>query len=535
LSSRPPTIRELFVSRRDNPMLWWMTGGRGFRISHVFLILMLMGAMAASLAVAVNLFREGERAIVGLAGLAVYSLFVPFLLALAIPLSCRRVTRQQKEEIWTTPLQAREIAFGVLYPPLRSALVVIALYPVAFGLFLVVSFWTSTTSSEEEISKTVTAVTSAILPVLLFSMFYLYFTVAAAHVPLMSRLRTFPIAWSPVLIAPIWAFGHIMGMTGMLVVGTFGYEEMLKHIMGPGQERHDVGTVISLCLLVVVVIVSVIVMGRALIARAGIKWLAEAVPHVGAQVDWFSADCTYGEWSASEKRQAWSDFLKGARSWWLWRLKWATVGWAMSVAPLTLGVLLVPWGEEFRSLEWTGLMATPLIVPTMIFLPSIIWPDHAPVPFMPRRLLVSSLILFAPCAFFCVASVVLGLMLEDGFTLFDWAMIPYVVFMMLLMTSWLVLPCYVAWLCLACGRGRKVLAAIFGGIYLAFARAAAGIWTWETLPGIVLLGLVVALMASTALLGGVSLLLQGCFVDQAKCQENKGIAPASLSLSPTRA
>jgi len=504
-------LGELFAQRRENALHRWNTSWRSFRFAYVLFLVVLLVAIGGSGLLAFEIVTSTEPEPVLLAGIGVYCLFVPFLLSMLIPLISRNFSKEARQEIWTTAMTRREVAFGLLLGPALATLAIVAVYPVLFILTVILAWPEQIRSMVQAAAERGEFFRSVVLSTCFFGSLYLLYCTAAAHLPLLSRIRSFRIPWSPTLAAPFWAWGHFIGVAAALVMVSLPYTEMLSVLMEPGQPRYDMETYISLFIMVSACGFSIWATWKSLTARAGIRWFGDAVPHVAAEADWFFHDRAYQEMSSEERIAVWKHFATEAWWWWRSRLKWAAFGLLMSLTPMTAGLVTRGWGD-YRSLEWGGLFMMPFMIPAIVFLPSMFWKSGNHPPIMRHRLLLSSLLLFLPCALFCVVGALLGLMLQEGFLLFGFGGLPWAALLLTILSGFFVLPCYMIWLALMPAQGRPRLIIGVIALWLLHAPAAYGIWNWATLAVVAAVSFILALAISSSMLGSISMLLQRCHV-----------------------
>jgi hypothetical protein len=312
-----------------------------------------------------------------------------------------------RSEIWLTGMPAREVAFGVLVPPILAAATVIVVYPLMMAFLLAVTnFGRVITFLEALLSLRNWASEGVRATVAVFCV-YLYFGLASAYVPLLSRIRSFRISWSPVLIAPIWGGLALFAMIGSMVVVSQETSNVFMMVFLDGEVYRDANPLLSFASVVIAFTGALWSVSESLAGRAGLRWLGDAVPEAAADLDWAFRERVFSDQPGDVQIRQWGAFMREVWLWWRPRLKWAALGLVVALSPMISSFGLSSFGV-YRVLEVGGLFAIPFVVPAMVYLPEMLWRSPEPVPVLPGRLLAGTFVLFLPCLVFIAVGVLVG-------------------------------------------------------------------------------------------------------------------------------
>ncbi len=514
MTKRSPTLRELSRDWRENPLLRHTLRARGFRLGIFSLFVLLALAVGASL-VAASRTMPGDALSIFLAlGMVFYSLSLPFLLAMVVLLAGRQYSRQMRSEIWLTGMPTREVAFGVLAAPVLASATIIVVYPVMMAVLLAVVNLDRTATFVETLMSLGRVGSEGARAAVAVLCVYLYFGLASAYVPLLSRIRSFRIAWSPVLIAPIWGGLALFATIGSMVVVSQEASAVFVAVFS-GDAYRDANPLLAFALVLIALAGAVLSMSESLAGRAGLRWLGDAVPEAAADLDWAFRERGFADQPGDVQIRQWGGFVREAWLWWRSRLKWAALGLFVALAPMLSSLGMSSFGV-YRLLEVGGLFAIPLVVPAMVFLPEMLWRSPGPVPVLPGRLLAGSFLLFLPCLAFIAMGVLLGLLIGYGLDILNWWVLLPAFFQHLGMTLMLGIPSYAIWLALLPRPGRGRLLGLIGGLFVLFVPAAAGLWIMAAVPGLVLIAILLPALTASVPLGLASILLQRFYMLEAR-------------------
>jgi hypothetical protein len=521
-------VRELSRDWRQNPLLLHTLRARGFRLGVFSLFVLLALAVAASLVASSRTMPSDALGIMLAIGMVFYSLSVPFLLAMVIPLAGRSYSRQMRSEIWLTGMPTREVAFGVLVPPILATATIIVVYPLMMAILLAATNVERVSAFLQDLISLGNTASEGLRATVAVLLVYLTFGLGSAYVPLLSRIRTFRIAWSPVLIAPVWGLLTLAAAVGPMVVISMETSRVFMSAFPAGDAYLEANQNLSFAAVLVIFMGGVMAMSESLAGRAGLRWLGDAVPEAAADLDWAFRERGFSDQPGDVQIRQWGDFTRRAWLWWRPRLKWAALGLAIALAPMLSSLVTSSFGV-YRLLELGGLFAIPFVIPAMVFLPEMLWRSPEPVPLLPGRLLTGTFVLFLPCLAFIAIGILLGLLISYGENILYWWVLLPAFFQHFGMTLMLGVPGYAIWLALLPRKGRGQLLGGIGGVFVLFVPAAAGVWTLAAVPGLVLVSILLPALSVWVLLGLASILLQRLYMLEGR--DAGGAMSSSLEVS----
>jgi hypothetical protein len=323
-------VRELSRDWRQNPLLLHTLRARGFRLGVFSLFVLLALAVAASLVASSRTMPSDALGIMLAIGMVFYSLSVPFLLAMVIPLAGRSYSRQMRSEIWLTGMPTREVAFGVLVPPILATATIIVVYPLMMAILLAATNVERVSAFLQDLISLGNTASEGLRATVAVLLVYLTFGLGSAYVPLLSRIRTFRIAWSPVLIAPVWGLLTLAAAVGPMVVISMETSRVFMSAFPAGDAYLEANQNLSFAAVLVIFMGGVMAMSESLAGRAGLRWLGDAVPEAAADLDWAFRERGFSDQPGDVQIRQWGDFTRRAWLWWRPRLKWAALGLAIA-------------------------------------------------------------------------------------------------------------------------------------------------------------------------------------------------------------